>query len=163
MYDFVPRTFNFPQDAFEFDKYQAANKKATFIAKPQGGCMGDGICVFKDIKNVPAHTSKDGMIVQRYISNPLLLNGFKFDLRVYVVVTGISDGNMHAFLHDEGLVRCCTEPYEKPTKDNYRKSYMHLTNYSVNKSSKTYIQEDEVGDILEPNECSKRTLTALWK
>lgn len=40
---------------------------------------------------------------------------------------------------------------------------MHLTNYSLNKSSKTFIDETEVEDILEPNSCSKRTLMALWK
>ena len=40
---------------------------------------------------------------------------------------------------------------------------MHLTNYSLNKISKDFIDESEVEDILEPNNCSKRTLTALWK
>ena len=125
--------------------------------------MGDAIALFKNLRDVPSHTSKDGMIVQRYLSNPLLLNGFKFDLRVYVVVTGLSDGKMHAFLHDEGLARFCTAPYEKPTKDNYKKAYMHLTNYSVNKSSDSWVDEMDVENIFEPNACSKRTLTALWK
>lgn len=50
-------------------------------------------------------------MIQRYISNPLLLNGFKFDLRIYVVVTGIKEGKIHAFLADEGLARFCTEKY----------------------------------------------------
>ena len=62
-YDFVPRTFNIPGDEYEFDQYKNANKKATFIAKPQGGCMGDGIAIFKNLKDVPAHTSRNGMIV----------------------------------------------------------------------------------------------------
>ena len=38
---------------------------------------------------------------------------------------------------------------------------MHLTNYSINKTSDNYIWEPE--DILSPNEGSKRTLTALFK
>ena len=40
---------------------------------------------------------------------------------------------------------------------------MHLTNYSLNKGSDTYIEEDPEQNILEPNNGSKRTLTALFK
>lgn len=40
---------------------------------------------------------------------------------------------------------------------------MHLTNYAVNKSANGFVDEAEVKDILEPNNCSKRTLTALYK
>ena len=40
---------------------------------------------------------------------------------------------------------------------------MHLTNYSVNKTSPTYVDESTVEDIFEINSGSKRTLTALWK
>jgi hypothetical protein len=38
-----------------------------------------------------------------------LLDGYKFDLRIYVVVTGMNENNMNAFLADEGLARFCTE------------------------------------------------------
>lgn len=38
----------------------------------------------------------------------MTLKGFKFDLRVYVVVSGTKDGKMTAFLADEGLARFCT-------------------------------------------------------
>jgi predicted small integral membrane protein len=37
------------------------------------------------------------------------------------------------FLHKEGLVRFCTTPYKKPAVSNLGCSYMHLTNYAVNK------------------------------
>lgn len=120
--------------------YEENSKGATYIAKPQGGSMGDGICVFKDIKKVPSNTSKE-MLVQRYISKPLLLDGYKFDLRVYVTVTGTEDGKLHAYLADEGLARFATEPYQKPTNDNMKKAYMHLTNYSINKSGENWVDE----------------------
>jgi len=84
------------------------------------------------------------MLVQRYLDKPLLLGGYKFDLRIYVVVTGLKDGDMHCFLADEGLARFCTSKYQKPTKDNFRDTFMHLTNYSINKSSDTWIDETEV-------------------
>ena len=40
---------------------------------------------------------------------------------------------------------------------------MHLTNYSVNKTADGFVDEADVEDIMEPNNCSKRTLTALYK
>ena len=48
-------------------------------------------------------------IVQRYLEKPLLVDGFKFDLRVYVIVCGFDP--IHAFLADEGLARFCTALY----------------------------------------------------
>ena len=77
------------------------------------------------------------------------------------MVTGINEGEIHAFLADEGLARFCTVKYEKPNKDNMKKAYMHLTNYSLNKMSDEFVKEPE--NVLEPNDASKRTLAALWK
>ena len=45
-------------------------------------------------------------MVQRYIDNPLILDGLKFDLRVFVIVLGTDP--VHAFVCDEGLARFCT-------------------------------------------------------
>jgi hypothetical protein len=46
------------------------------------------------------------ILVQRYLDKCLLLDGIKFDLRVYVVVIGLDP--MQAFICDEGLARFCT-------------------------------------------------------
>jgi len=101
-------------------------------------------------------------VIQRYIADPLLIDGFKFDLRIYVMLIGIESGDMHAFIADEGLARFCTVKYEKPTKQNLKKTYMHLTNYSVNKNSKEYNKDPDYQDILEPNDGTKRTLTSVF-
>lgn len=76
--------------------------------------------------------------VQRYLDKPLLISGFKFDLRVYVVVVGVNP--LTAFICDEGLARFCTQKYEAPKKTNFGKKFMHLTNYSVNKYSEAYVR-----------------------
>jgi hypothetical protein len=75
------------------------------------------------------------MVVQRYIEKPMLLGGLKFDLRIYLVLTGINSGEMRGYVYEEGLVRFCTQKYEKPSSDNFKKVFMHLTNYSINKGS----------------------------
>ena len=46
------------------------------------------------------------MIVQRYIADPLLVDSIKFDLRIYVLVTGIE--KMDAWVCTEGMARFCT-------------------------------------------------------
>jgi len=49
------------------------------------------------------------MVVQRYVHNPLLVDGLKFDLRVYVVVVGGKGlDNLSCWVCDEGLARFCT-------------------------------------------------------
>ena len=93
----------------------------------------------------------------------MLINGFKFDLRVYVVVTGTRDCQITAVMADKGLARLCTQQYKKPDKQNFKNIYMHLTNYAVNKMADGFVDETEDHDILEPNKCTKRSLTSLYK
>lgn len=41
--------------------------------------------------------------------------------------------------------RLATEPYKKPTSENLKNLFMHLTNYSVNKHSKMYVDNETSG------------------
>lgn len=87
----------------------------------------------------------------------MLVDGLKFDLRVYVTITGTEP--LQAFVCEEGLARFCTEEYKKPTMENLKNEYMHLTNYSINKMSPNYKESD---NFLEINDASKRTFTSLF-
>lgn len=58
-------------------------KKTTFISKPNASCQGRGMKLFRNIDSVDLN---DPQVIQEYISKPYLINGYKFDLRLYVVL-----------------------------------------------------------------------------
>ena len=87
---------------------------------------------------------KHEYVVQHYIDNPYLVDAYKFDIRLYVVVAGLSP--LRAYLYKDGLVRLCTEPYVEPTKANVCKSAMHLTNYSLQKEQPNFEVSNELGE-----------------
>jgi hypothetical protein len=129
--DFVPPQFNYPEDRSKLVDYMKTHKNCCFIAKPECSAQGEGIIVFRDLKELENNGRSKNYVIQKYIDKPLLLNGYKFDLRIYVTVLRDAEGNFHAFVADEGLAKFCTEKYEKPTKDNFKKN----ANLSINNSS----------------------------
>ena len=56
------------------------------------------------------------MVCQQYVSKPFLIDGFKFDLRVYVLVTSCDP--LRIFVYDDGLGRFATVKYVDPSNSN---------------------------------------------
>ena len=52
---------------------------------------------------------RQGCIVSKYVSKPHLLRGYKYDLRLYVLVTSFDP--LKIYLFRDGLVRLATVPY----------------------------------------------------
>ena len=77
-----------------------------------------------------------GYLVSRYISNPHLLEKFKYDLRIYVLVTSFDP--LRIYMYKNGLARFATEKYSVSNK-SCKKRYVHLTNYAVNKKAKKFV------------------------
>jgi len=153
-YSFVPKTWIFPSEYSAFvnnaTELRKKKKHKTFIVKPANGAMGNGIHLYRSAEKVPQN---DHMIVQEYCDKPFLIDGFKFDLRIYVLVTSCDP--LRVFLYNDGLVRLSTEPYASPQDTNIEQLYMHLTNYSINKHSENY-------EKCESNESgSKRSIKFL--
>ena len=85
------------------------------------------------------------------------MNGLKFDLRIYVLILNLYP--LEIFLYDEGLVRFATVDYKAPSTENLHQTYMHLTNYSLNKRSSNY--KHAVND--QQTDGSKRKLSLVWQ
>lgn len=113
---FEPKSFRLPQESQLFAQYQQIHRNATFIAKPKCGSEGNNCLLFKNLNDIPGVMAND-MIVQRYIPDPLTLNGLKFDLRIYIVVVDLEQPQ--AYLCSEGMARFCTEEYTAPAPENF--------------------------------------------
>lgn len=64
---------------------------------------------------------------------PHLINGFKYDLRVYVLVTSYDP--LTVYIYEDGLVRFATQAYSTKNKKDI---FCHLTNFSINKKATNY-------------------------
>ncbi|XP_076087032.1 tubulin polyglutamylase TTLL7-like isoform X1 [Mytilus galloprovincialis] len=153
-YGFIPKSWILPSDYSQLVNYskdlKSKKKSKTFIIKPSNGAQGHGIQLFKNAEKIPA---TEHFIVQEYIEKPFLLDGYKFDLRIYVLITSCDP--LRVFLFNDGLVRMSTEKYQNPAESNINHMYMHLTNYSVNKHNEYY----EKGESVDSG--SKRSIAFL--
>ncbi|CAL1538825.1 unnamed protein product [Lymnaea stagnalis] len=149
-YSVFPKTWCLPADYGDFQAYTRQKKNKTYILKPESGCQGRGIWVTKCPKEVKPN---EHMICQVYITKPFLIDGFKFDLRVYTLVTSCDP--LRIFVFKDGLARFATNKYSEPNHSNTDNVYMHLTNYAINKHSQDFVRDDEAG--------SKRRISTINK
>eukprot|EP00105_Crassostrea_gigas_P045035 XP_019929183.1 PREDICTED: uncharacterized protein LOC105344081 isoform X17 [Crassostrea gigas] len=139
-YNIFPKTWCLPADYGDFLAYTRQKKNKTYILKPETGCQGRGIWVTRNPKEIKPH---EHMICQQYMARPFLIDGFKFDLRIYTLVTSCDP--LRIFLFKDGLARFATNKYIEPTHNNVDNVFMHLTNYAINKHSEDFIRDDEAG------------------
>lgn len=99
--------------------------------KPKASSQGKGIEVISSFDEVPRGAGQPSCLVQQYIHNPLLIEGYKWDLRIYVAVTSINP--LRIYVYEEGLCRFASEKYDTSDLKNI---FSHLTNYSINKKHK---------------------------
>ena len=130
----MPLTFSLPK---EYNAFAAAfsslqritglNETNIWIMKPIGMSRGRGITLFNDIGKV---SYSRPVVIQKYLTNPFLFDGYKFDLRLYVLVTSFNP--LEAFLYKEGFARFGTCKFS--AKANLlQDNKIHLTNSSIQK------------------------------
>ncbi|XP_060037279.1 tubulin polyglutamylase TTLL5 isoform X3 [Erinaceus europaeus] len=132
----LPQTFLLPAEYAEFCNSYSKDR-GPWIVKPVASSRGRGVYL---INNPNQISLEENILVSRYINNPLLIDDFKFDVRLYVLVTSYDP--LVIYLYEEGLARFATVRYDQGIK-NIRNQFMHLTNYSVNKKSGDYVSCDD--------------------
>jgi len=109
-FSFLPESYILPSqrpllEAHMKDSRSESKGPCIWICKPPNAHCGRGIKLVSNISEIPV--DEETMIVSRYIHNPFLINGFKFDLRIYVVATSFDP--MRFYIYDQGLVRFATQ------------------------------------------------------
>nr|XP_057940998.1 probable tubulin polyglutamylase TTLL9 isoform X6 [Doryrhamphus excisus] len=148
--NFFPCSFALPNEYHLFVEEFKRNPGSTWIMKPAAKSQGAGIFLFKKLKDIMDWRKHDGTrseeqrdagqvesyVAQRYIENPYLLGGRKFDLRVYVMVTSYFP--LKAWLYREGFARLSSARFSLNCIDD---KYVHLTNVAVQKTAPDYDPE----------------------
>ena len=79
------------------------NYKNMYIMKPSASSCGWGIKIIGKKTHI---NKRSGYVVSKYINKPHTLRGFKYDLRIYVLVTCYDP--LKVYLFEDGLVRMAT-------------------------------------------------------
>ncbi|XP_023210125.1 tubulin polyglutamylase TTLL4-like isoform X2 [Centruroides sculpturatus] len=151
-FSFMPDTYVLPEDLIKLRQVWREENKILWIVKPPASARGIGVDVIYKWAHVPkTHPA----VVQKYISRPFLINGNKFDLRIYVLVTSFDPLRIYVF--KEGLVRFASVQYSRSVRYIGEK-FRHLTNYSINRKNSSYkVSEDK--NLFEGH---KWSLKCLW-
>ncbi|VVD02238.1 unnamed protein product, partial [Leptidea sinapis] len=144
IYDFSPPCFHLPLEyaklVSECSRLRRLDEgtNVVWIHKPVAQSQGRGIFLFRSVCEMRCGSPA---VVQRYIERPLLIAGYKFDLRLYVCVPTYRP--LTAYMYAEGLARFGTDKY---TLSDIHNPYRHLTNSSLNKTGPRYAEcKDRIG------------------
>lgn len=108
-------------------------------------------------------------VVQEYVDRPLLLGGYKFDLRLYVLVSSCVPLRVHIFR--DGIARLCAEKYHSARAQGGSAGgdwrFRHLTNYAINKQHPDFsVAEDgtkrRLGAVLDELASQGHDVALLW-
>ena len=137
-FKYMPETYVLPKDkeifTLQIQNYEL-NKNNIWLLKPVASSRGRGIRILTNFNDIPEKT-----IITHYISNPHLINRKKYDLRLYVLITGYTP--LKIYLFEDGLTRFCSEEYNLD-ESKLNDKYIHLTNYSINKNNENFEKNDD--------------------
>lgn len=126
--------------------------------KPVGAAQGKGIFLFTKLSQIADWKSKAGRrpnvggapeyhgqkddsregaayVAQKYIENPYLIGGKKFDLRIYVLVTSFAP--LTVWLYRDGFARFSNHRFSM-RKEDIKNNVVHLTNVAVQKADQKH-------------------------
>jgi tubulin polyglutamylase TTLL9 len=162
--DFVPTQYVLPQEYRMFVE-EFKKSGGIWIMKPVGSAQGKGIFLIdnlsqimdwkKDVRftdhpptvgGVPAreidkdkadsgNSDVEAYIVGRYVGNPYLVGGKKFDLRIYCMVTSYRP--LRAYLYRNAFARFASVPFSMES-GTIANNVIHLTNVAVQKTAEGY-------------------------
>lgn len=183
-YNFFPESFILTPYSFPIAKRFFEQEKQVWIGKPALLSRGRGIVVTDKLEDfipkallktptdsgIETGTVSDQdddllVVVQKYVTNPHLIGGYKHDLRLYVLVTSFNPLTIH--IYNEGLSRFCSEKYSledfSPLKHLTNTSIHHklYRNGKLNQNEQLQFTEN-IDNALGKGDFTKRRLRSLF-
>ena len=125
----VPKGFILPKQVLDFQNFQSqCHVDKIFIAKETGLFGGQGITLHSRERSIPSNFTG---VIQSYIENPLLVEGKKAHMRLYLIF--LSYRPLQAYFWKNGIVRFAPEAY-LPKKGWLSNSAIHITNTALNQN-----------------------------
>lgn len=124
-----------PESCLEFFHTAQANPDFWWILKPSRGYGGEGITIHRNMshfneKFAVCSKNRDQFVVQKYLTNLLLIEGRKFDVRAFMLVASTSP---YILFYHEGYLRLSVEEFSL----NGGLS-VHLTNSHIQTQSRNF-------------------------
>jgi len=121
-------------------------KHNLWLIKPANLNQGKGITLIRNLNDfkrcLHSKLQHSFWVVQKYIEKPMLYNGRKFDIRIWVLVLDTGD----LFLYKNGYIRTSSEKFTLDSKVNF----VHLTNNCLQMHGSNYGKHEE-GNTLSFN------------
>ena len=131
-YNFMLETFSYPEEKGKIEKkfknYTLGKKDDVWMIKPNMGSLGLKISILTNYSDIKLQN----YLITKYLHNPHLIKGYKYDLRFHGLVSTIKP--LKLYLYNEGLVRLASEKYNFNVSDPQNK-YAYLTNLFINKKN----------------------------
>jgi hypothetical protein len=152
-YNFFPESYILPRFYRDFIAARDQTGKK-YIIKPDGGSLGKGIEIVEPDAQDPVRPEYLH-VAQEYLESRLI-EGFKFDLRLFVLISSIDP--LEVYVYRDGLVRVCAEKYGTASP------FAQLTNTAVNKKNTDVRIEHitrRISGVFREMETDEK-ITALW-
>ena len=114
-YNYMLETYSYPKEKQEiiekFSKYSLKNDNDVWMIKPTMGSLGLKISILTNYSDIKLKN----YLITKYLYNPHLIKGYKYDLRFHGLVSTIKP--LKLYLYNEGLVRLASEKYNFSVSD----------------------------------------------
>ncbi|XP_048470827.1 protein polyglycylase TTLL10-like [Rhincodon typus] len=163
--EFYPETYRMDLKSERYAFHRVFREGQTWISKPAESCQGRGIFLLRTLNDITAffkklesveenpyfrmcsYNSPLNRIVQRYVAEPLLLEGRKFDVRSYFLIACTSP---YVTFFRHGYAKLTCNEYS-PNSDDLTD---HLTNQFIQKKNPLYneMKEDSIWSMERLND-----------
>ena len=128
-----------------FPLFESCGSKNIWIVKPSGLSRGRGISCIDQLNDILTNIKPHNhIVIQKYIENPLVIKGRKFDIRQWVLVTSFNP--LTVYLFDTPYIRFGAEEFHL---DDFKNIFSQLTGNSIAKHSEKFENSEIEGDMWE--------------